>query len=129
MIQNHINQTRQIDPDSKYLLLKHHHWLNMTKLGLEQVRIRKFTFVISISSQIRKFQIKLFYPWKRLHILILCETRFLVLPLVIISTALAGVYRQARGDKLGKMMQILTRLWMNALREKRKSVQEWLSNY
>ena len=46
MIQNHINQTRQIDPDSKYLLLKHHHWLNMTKLGLEQVRIRKFTFVI-----------------------------------------------------------------------------------
>ena len=48
MIQKYINDTRN-ENDGKYLLLKHHHWLNMTQIGLEQERIENSPVIIRCS--------------------------------------------------------------------------------
>lgn len=50
MVKDHLLQQRGANPNSKYLFLKHHHWLNMTDLGLE-----KATFINVVRDPITRF--------------------------------------------------------------------------
>jgi len=55
MIQKYINDTRTED-DGKYLLLKHHHWLNMTQIGLEDA-----TYINVVRDPVARFSSRYYF--------------------------------------------------------------------
>jgi dermatan/chondrotin sulfate uronyl 2-O-sulfotransferase UST len=56
MVKDHLLQQRAANPNSKYLFLKHHHWLNMTELGLE-----KATFINVVRDPITRFASRYYF--------------------------------------------------------------------
>jgi len=56
MVKDHLLQQRGANPNSKYLFLKHHHWLNMTDLGLE-----KATFINVVRDPITRFASRYYF--------------------------------------------------------------------
>ena len=55
MIQKYINDTRTAD-SGKYILLKHHHWLNMTELGLEEA-----TYINVVRDPVARFSSRYYF--------------------------------------------------------------------
>ncbi|CAG5099159.1 Oidioi.mRNA.OKI2018_I69.XSR.g16304.t1.cds [Oikopleura dioica] len=56
MVKEHLIEKRAANPNSKYLFLKHHHWLNMTELGLE-----KATFINVVRDPITRFASRYYF--------------------------------------------------------------------